>query len=276
MLALTLGITASALAQVSQSPNYQLDGLGLGTTGGGTCSVDGIAYSTVGEVSGGTFSATNSMAGVGFLESFDPDLPAGLVIFSITPNFGGTAGGTPVVVSGLNFDKFGSGPTMQVLVGGEPATDVQVLSNTLATFTTPPGLVGERPVEMVNSFGSVTDPTGFIYTPAITTSPTVMLGGTLNITNYGSLGDMYTTFVSTSTTSILAKPYGTLLIGPVPFLQLIPPTPYPGPLGVDSIDIFVPVAPILSGLVVHFQSLSIFASGFPPGKLTNASTTAIL
>jgi hypothetical protein len=103
-----------------------------------------------------------------------------------------------------------------------------------------------------------------------------MLGGNLNVTNYGQPGDSYMTFVSTSLCVIPTPPYGTLLIGPYPFVQLLPILPYGGS-GKAGVTLTVPALPSLAGLVVHFQSVSLFQSGGPPpGTLTNASSTAIL
>ncbi|HNB60430.1 MAG TPA: IPT/TIG domain-containing protein [Phycisphaerales bacterium] len=250
--------------------------MGLGAAGGGTASANYVAYTTLGELSGGTYTATNSKADVGFLGAVDPDFPSGLLLFAVSPDYGPKVGGTSVTVTGFNFDKFGSGPSMVAFVGGVPASSVAVASNTTMTMTVPPGLIGPRSVAIANSIGAAFKADGFTYTPAIRTPGTVVRGGTLNITNYGALGDQYTTFVSTSTCTLAAPPYGTLLIGPFPFLQLIAPTAYPGPNGVAVNSFPVPNLPALANLTVHFQSVSLYASGPPPGLLTNASTTTIL
>ncbi len=274
--AFAAGLTSGANAQVATSANYQLDGYGFANTGGGTCAPGVVAYTSLGGISGGSFGSLNFIAGDGFLEQFDPDLPTSLVVFGVTPNYGPKVGGTQVTVSGFNFDKLGAGPSTFVSVGGVPATGVTVVSNTELKFTTPPGLAGPRLLAIANTYGAVIKSDGFIYAPAVISSPTVMLGGNLDITNYGNPGDTYTTFVSTSTCVIPAAPYGTLLIGPFPFIQLLPFLPYGG-TGASLVSLPVPVLPALSGITVHFQSVSLFASGGPPpGALTNASTTSIL
>ncbi len=264
-----------ANAQIASSPNYQVADFGIAGSGGVTCSESNVAYTNIGQLSGGTFTSASFECGLGFAESTDPNVPTAPVVFAVTPNYGPKQGGTTVTLSGFNFDKLGTAASVAVSVGGVPASNVQVLSNTTLTFVTPPGLIGPRPLIVSSSIGFTFVPTGFIYAPAVITSPTVMLGGTLEIKNYGKAGDHYRTFVSTSTTVLPVAPYGTLLIGPFPFIELLPTLPYQIPSGTDTIALPVPSDPILSGIVVHFQSLSIFATGFPPAALTNAATTAI-
>lgn len=59
-------------------------------------------------------------------------------VTSISPSFGPTAGGTNVTITGTNFD---SGT---VTIGGALATDVEIVSSTQITATTPSGTAGAR------------------------------------------------------------------------------------------------------------------------------------
>jgi IPT/TIG domain len=269
-------VASTGSAQIATSPNAHLESFGFGNTGGGACSIDVVAFTQVGEPTGGMSVSPNFSADIGFLGAFEPDPPAGLVVFGVAPKFGPMAGGTTVTVSGFNFDKFGAGPTTQVFVGGTPAMQVTVTSNTSLSFTTPPGTFGPAEIAIANSAGSVTVPNGFLYAPALATSQSVPVGGIFELANYGAPGDNYLTLLSTTRTSINAPPYGTLLIGPAPLIQLLPILPY-GPTGESSFALPVPEIPMLSGLTLHFQSVSLFATGGPPpGKLTNATSTTIL
>lgn len=195
------------------------------------------------------------------------------MLFGIAPHYGPKAGGTAVTISGINFDKFGSGGTIQVKFGGIAATSIVVHSNSMITCVTPAGFSGPRAVQVSSSYGAAVDPDGFLYTPAITTTPVVPLGGTLEMRNYGPPGAAYVTFVSTST-GVSPTPYGPLLIGPSPFLQLTPMLPYPLGDGISPIDIVVPMLPSLHGIVAHFQTLSV-SIPLASSSFTNASSTAI-
>lgn len=268
------GLADDCRAQQATSANYALLDSALSNAGGGTCSPDHAAYTNLGALSSDLLGSPSFQGTIGFLATSDPQPTNQPVLFGITPNFGPTAGGTSITIAGLNFDKFGVGPSTFVSIGGTPVSLLTVVSNTEIQAVTPPGLVGPRLVALANSNGATLDPDGFIYSPAIVTSPIAQIGGSLLITNYGTIGGMYRTFVSTSTWT-LSTPYGTLLVGPFPFVELIPLTPYPLANGVDAIALPIPSMPALQGLVVHFQSLSISSLNPFQAKFTNASSTAI-
>jgi hypothetical protein len=259
-------------AQISTSSSYQLVDFVLDDGGGGTASVNYAAAVSLGGRTGGQFTSANFKAGLGILETSDPQ-PSNLpVVFGITPDFGPKAGGTAVTITGLNFDKFGAGPSVTVDVGGSSATGVNVASNTLITATVPAGAKGPQDLTVSSSFGSSFSPGAFIYTPAITTTPNSVQGGTVTIRNYGEVGNVFNTYISNVTTSANTK-FGTLLIGPFPIYLVLPVLSYTGPDGINEIVADVPVDPALDGLTVYFQSLDI--SGFGPvtGELTNRSST---
>jgi hypothetical protein len=268
-----LVLAPAAASQVSQSTNYRLDAISLDCGGGGGCSLNYASWVAVGDVSGAQSASTNFKAAEGFLEVGDPQPSSVPIVFGITPDFGPKAGGTPFTISGINFDRLGTGPFVSVYIGGNLAPS-SVLSNTQISAVAPAGLKGPRAVVVTSPFGLSFDPDGYVYTPAITTTPVVPLGGTLLIRNYGDVGDAYTTLASTSTWVANTK-FGTLLVGPDPFLQLLTSIPYPGPNGISDVPVVVPNATVLHGLVVHFQSLSITNPSPVQGEFTNASTTAI-
>jgi hypothetical protein len=272
-VAVSMGSSVTATAQVASSSNFAVTGFVLDAGGGGTCSIDSAAWVSCAPLSSSAITSGSFGGELGFLPYGDADPGNVPVLFGVTPAFGPKAGGTPITISGANFDKFGVAPSIVVKIGGVLATGVVVSSNSQITCLTPNGIAGPRSIEVSSSFGVVNDPDGFLYTPAITTTSVVPLGGTLEMRNYGPLGGAFVTFVSTST-AVSPTPYGPLLIGPSPFVQLTPIISYPPADGISQIDIVVPVLPSLHGLVAHFQSLSI-AVPLLTSSFTNASSTAI-
>lgn len=79
-------------------------------------------------------------------------------ITSITPNTGGTAGGTEVVIAGLNL----TGST-SVTFGGTAGTAFSVVSDTSIAVTTPAKTAGAKDVVVVNANGNATSTGGFTY-----------------------------------------------------------------------------------------------------------------
>ncbi len=85
------------------------------------------------------------------------DLPPGVV--SITPHSGPSAGGTPVTISGNNFD-----PGAQVQIGGNDCDDIVVVDVDTITCDTPAGASGPADVTVTNPdtlSGTLVD--GFLY-----------------------------------------------------------------------------------------------------------------
>jgi hypothetical protein len=81
---------------------------------------------------------------------------------SVAPSSGATSGGTPLTLTGAHLTG-----TTQVLVGGEAASNLHVVSPTGITVTTPAHAAGMVPVTVKTSHGTVTKPTAFTYrTPA--------------------------------------------------------------------------------------------------------------
>jgi formylglycine-generating enzyme required for sulfatase activity len=84
-------------------------------------------------------------------------------VTSIAPGQGSTAGGTLIMLSGRNFST-----ATAVSIGGAPATNITVLSDTLMRVTTPAGTVGPASVMVTNSLGSATTLGVFTYTASPT------------------------------------------------------------------------------------------------------------
>jgi formylglycine-generating enzyme required for sulfatase activity len=80
-----------------------------------------------------------------------------LVVSSVTPSVGPTAGGTQVTIAGTNF----TGAT-EVRIGGIPAA-FSVINDTTISATTPASAAGAKPVRIVSPWGSGTLVNGFTY-----------------------------------------------------------------------------------------------------------------
>ncbi len=76
----------------------------------------------------------------------------------IDPDSGPIAGGTAVTITGTDFI---TGAT--VTIGGNPATDIEVINSTTITATTPAGSAGARDVVVTTSYGVGTLTDGFTY-----------------------------------------------------------------------------------------------------------------
>jgi IPT/TIG domain-containing protein len=166
VLALGIGLAAgarSADAQLAQSASYRLDDIAIAGGGGGSCSVGFASASAIAPLSGGTMASANARASLGFLEGNDPQPTNAPVVFGVSPPFGLPEGGTAITITGLNFDKFGVGPSVGVAIRGMPATSVNVVSDTVTTALTPASTPGLKDVTVTSSFGSDTLANGFEY-----------------------------------------------------------------------------------------------------------------
>jgi uncharacterized linocin/CFP29 family protein len=66
-------------------------------------------------------------------------------IWSVSPNFGGVAGGTPVNIRGINFGSAAAPALIQVRFGAVPAAGFVTVSDTLITTTSPPAAAAAGP-----------------------------------------------------------------------------------------------------------------------------------
>lgn len=259
-------------AQLATSPAYELVDFALDAGGGGTASANFAAWISLGASSEGELSSPSFAAGLGILQTCDPQPTNAPVIFGLTPAFGPKAGGNAFTISGLNFDKFGTGPTLTVDIGGNAATGVSVVSSTELGATAPAGAKGPQDVTVTTALGADTAAGAYVYTPAVTATPFSSPAGTIELVNYGALGHVFHSYVSPFTTSANTK-FGTLLIGPAPLLQILGSVPYAGPDGITALSLPVPDEPVLVGLTVYFQSLDITSLGPLTGEFTNRAPT---
>jgi hypothetical protein len=276
---LALLLAPDGRAQISSSSSYSLGDFVFDSAGGGTASVGFSAHVSIGAVTGGTSTSPNFRSGLGILETNKPMPALAPVFFAATPDFGPRAGGTPVTISGLNFDKLGVGPSLTVNVGGGLATGVTVLSSTQLTARVPAGTgvnggAGPRPVTVTTSLGSSTNAEGYVYTPAVRVTPITRQKAQVVFRNYGPPGQPFVQFYSYLPTFGNTK-FGKILIGPAPIYQLFPLLFYPSPDGISSITLTVPDDPILDYVTIYWQSLDITQFGPVKGKLTNGQSTLI-
>lgn len=156
-----------------------------GDIGGGVrVTIEGAGFeagSTV--VFGGSAGLETVVANSGLIYSTTPSHPAGSVavsvirpdnktarleaaffyetpmeVESVTPALGPFGGGTPITVRGKGFLA-----DSRIIIGGHLAIGVEIVSESKAIATTPPGTVGERDVTVVNSMGSAIRQRAFTY-----------------------------------------------------------------------------------------------------------------
>jgi len=276
--AILLGVVATAGAAGAQgpsSPNFVLLDDGLDGGGGGECSPAFASFHALAPLSGATMTSTEFDLVLGFLGVEDPSPTNAPVIFGVTPGFGPMAGGTAIAIAGLNFDKFGVGPSILVDVAGVPATGVVVVSNTHIDALSPAGPSGPNSLTVSSSFGSDTLPEGFIHTPAVLSSPAVMLGGSLELKNYGPTSAiLFDAFASPSLAS-MPSPFGTIFLDTSILFNVIEDGLYPAPNGIHLVSFPVPTDPSLSGLNLHFQTAVMLSSVPQTIVLTNRSTSVL-
>src|SRR5262245_8815893 len=146
-------LAPAAGAQLAQSAGYRLDDFAFAGGGGGAASTGFAAYAAFAPMSGAEVTSTSFRATLGFLGAWDPQPTNAPVIFGVTPDCGPLAGGTPVTVTGLNFQKPGAGATA-VSFGGAAASGVAIASDTVLTCATPSGTAGDKTLSVANAIGS--------------------------------------------------------------------------------------------------------------------------
>ncbi|HET6201916.1 MAG TPA: IPT/TIG domain-containing protein [Planctomycetota bacterium] len=271
-LLLAAGATGGAHGQVAQSASFRVDLFTFTGGGGGVASPGNAAHVALPAMGGTVLSSPNYDAAFGFLECFDPGRTNAPIIFGITPNFGSMVGGTAITISGLNYNSFGTAPSVSVSIAGSSATGLTVVSDTIINCVTPAGPSGPNPVTVSSAFGSDTLPEGFIHAPALTGSPTVVHGGSLALTNYGPAGSAFQVFFSISPAVIPFPPFGTILIDPAFAIPIFAGV-YTPPNGTTTLTIPVPNNPALVGFTGYFQTIAIV---LPLPVLTNRATTTVL
>ncbi|HKD99468.1 MAG TPA: IPT/TIG domain-containing protein [Planctomycetota bacterium] len=160
-------LASAAGAQLANSVAYRLDDFAFAGGGGGAASAGFAGFVALEPLAGAEVTSPSYRATFGFLGCWDPQPTNAPVLFGAVPDCGPLAGGTPLTLSGLNFDKLGSGPTVTVSIGGNVASGVSVASDTLLTCASPSGTVGEKDVTVANVFGSDTLPLAFHYSAGL-------------------------------------------------------------------------------------------------------------
>jgi hypothetical protein len=157
-------------------------------------------------------------------------VPQLLSITKVTPTRGPISGGTTVEITGTGFmnnftDQASSaGGLSTLLVGNNPAPDYQVISDTVAEFTSPPNLAGPADVVLTNPNGNVHCNHCFTYFAPVllqSISPTVgpQAGGTVvtltgkgltadTVVLFGDKASSTTTFDDTTGTMTATTPPG--------------------------------------------------------------------
>jgi hypothetical protein len=272
-LALACAWPAPLGAQLAEAADTELWALSLDSGGGGAASAALVAHLALEPLALDGMSSQHYSGSFGFLTAAEPGQSQEPVILGVLPESGPIAGGTLLAITGLHFDALGSPFSLDVEIGGEPAAQVTVVSSSLITAVSPAGASGPHDVVVAGPFGSVSRDGGFIHTPAILSTPIVPLGSVLELRNYGTPGGQFVTFAALGTLQHQTK-FGLLLIGPLLY-QLHPPLVYPTSDGIATLSVGMPVDPVLHGLSIHFQSLSLAPQALSQAVLTNLATTLV-
>jgi len=268
-------LSPAAVAQLSSSANAELQSFSWVGGGGGASSEFNFNVGAMSTLSSAEVNSTNFEAEYGLLGTYNPDptIVPWPALWGVIPRSGIKQGGTPITIYGINL----SGVT-DVDIGPSAVASVNIASGTIITGVTPQG-AGSANLGAGEKTLKVTDPQDqksvatlknrWIYTPAITSSPTAYQGAKYVMTHYGPPSGAYSTWLSL-TPFTAPLPEGTLLIGPTFLLNIIPGMPY-GPTGVSELVFDLPIDPALSGLTIYLQDLEIVA--VPPHKLTNRTQT---
>lgn len=119
--------------------------------------------------------------------------PTQVRIISLSPNSGPPAGGTPVTLRGQGFCG-----SVTVTIGGNPVTDLTVVSSSQLSFKTPPGTAGQADDVVVTAAGgSAPLVGGFLYSALANRAPVA------NNNSYTTNED--TTLVVLGTSGVLAN-----------------------------------------------------------------------
>jgi len=134
------------------------------------------ALRTIAEAMGLTGFPGASATATSMAEFFDTSSAPAPNVSNVTPNSGATSGGTSVTINGSGF---ANGAT--VMIGGVPATNVNVASSTTITAVTPAHAAGTVSVTVTNTNGlSATLPNGFTYQAPPPAGETVLLADDFN------------------------------------------------------------------------------------------------
>lgn len=166
-LAFAAALAPPAAAQLATSPAYRLDDFAFAGGGGGSSSSTFWTFDAAQPLSGDEAASDGFRAVLGFLGAWDPQPPPSPIVFGASPDCGPSVGGAIVSIGGVNFDLFGSGPTVGAQIGGNAVFPLVVLSSTRLVGVTPPGAPGDVPLAVSSSLGSDTLENGFHVTAGL-------------------------------------------------------------------------------------------------------------
>lgn len=273
-LAAFVALTAAGHAQLASSAAYSLEDFDLCAVAGGMSSPQHAAFVDLVAVAGADMSSPQYLGAIGFLAAHDPEPTNAPVVFAVSPGSGAKAGGTPVAISGLNFQHPSAGANPTVAFGGAAIGALVVVSDTLITGIAPALSAGPADVVVTSALGSGTLPNGWVASPAVTCSPSVAIGASLEVRNFGPPGGTFELWFSPVTTFLPLPPFGTLLIGPAPAWKLLANIPYP-PAGVHLASFAIPSEPSLHGTPLHFQSVAVTSFAPLVIELTNRASSLV-
>ena len=265
-------LSSAAQAQQMRSPTYTIDSVASVGAGGGASTAPGIvSFLSLPSAGGGKQSSLAYDAAAGFIEAYDPKLPPIPVVYGLGAGFGPHRGGRALTITGANFDL---GSSLAVHFGGVAATDVVMSSSTVLTCTTPPGSKGPVQVTVSSTAGASTAVAPYVYTPAVTISPTASPGARVTLTNYGPPGGLFYTLLRYASPGVPA--YGNSFLESSLFAGVLAHgTPYPVPDGVHVRSLTIPAVPGLSGGRLFVETLAITSFSPPRLQRTNTAVTVI-
>ncbi len=269
---LATSMASTARAQLAASPSFQLDGAELGAAADAACSPAFAAFGSARGPAQGMLASASFGAEVGFLGVHDPTAGSAPLVFGVTPPLGTMDGGTAVTVCGMHFFDQGAAGPVTVQVAGNPASVPTVLSDTQVSAVTPATPPGPNAVAVTTLQGAASEPDAFLSTPAVQLPPSIVSGVGFELRNYGAVGGFFDVYASPTATSIPVPPYGTLLIGPAPIVNVFAGVPYPAPGAVHVQPVTLNVMPALIGASLHVQTLAILSIVPLDVRLTNRST----
>ena len=134
----------------------------------------------------------------------------GPAILSVSPSSGPAAGGIKVIISGANFSFGTQQDAPAIAFGGQPATQVRVISATQVVVMTPPHAAGHVTVEVTNPAGkSASSANDFTYTStslavsSVTPNSGATAGGTsVLVTGSGFASGATVSFGGTAASSV--------------------------------------------------------------------------
>lgn len=110
-----------------------------------------------------------NISGLVNISDYEPDL-------KVTPTSGPASGGTELTITGTNFASPAALGATSVMIGGRPATAVNVVSNTRLTARTPTGVHGPATIKVATPLVSVSRANAFTF-EASTLPPQILPPG---------------------------------------------------------------------------------------------------